>query len=76
MTEAADHPHIAARGTLVEHHGVLQPAPAPRFGRTAPRLGSPPASAPGAQTREALLAWGVDDVDRLLAEGIARQADI
>jgi alpha-methylacyl-CoA racemase len=34
LREAADHPHIAARGTLVTRDGVLQPAPAPRFSAT------------------------------------------
>ena len=33
--EAPAHPHLAARGTFVEHDGVTQPAPAPRFSRTA-----------------------------------------
>jgi alpha-methylacyl-CoA racemase len=32
--EAARHPHIAARATLVEIDGVVQAAPAPRFSRT------------------------------------------
>lgn len=34
MWEAPSHPHIAARGTLLERDGVVQPAPAPRFSRT------------------------------------------
>jgi len=68
--EAPSHPHLAARGTYVEHHGVVQPAPAPRFSRTATVLGTPP-SAPGADTRAALSAWGIDDVDALLASGAA-----
>jgi alpha-methylacyl-CoA racemase len=34
MTEAPRHPHMAARKTFVERHGVTQPAPAPRFSRT------------------------------------------
>jgi alpha-methylacyl-CoA racemase len=34
MTEAADHPHVRARETLLRQDGVLQPAPAPRFSRT------------------------------------------
>jgi alpha-methylacyl-CoA racemase len=34
LREAAEHPHIAARGTLVESGGVLQAAPAPRFSAT------------------------------------------
>jgi alpha-methylacyl-CoA racemase len=32
--EAAKHPHVAARGIYVEHDGMLQPAPSPRFSRT------------------------------------------
>ena len=31
MAEVQGHPHIAARGTLVEKGGIVQPAPAPRF---------------------------------------------
>ena len=34
LSEAPSHPHMAARGTFVEHHGPIQPAPAPRFSRT------------------------------------------
>lgn len=33
--EVAAHPHLAARGTIVEADGVAQAAPAPRFSRTA-----------------------------------------
>ena len=40
MTEAARHPHLAARGTYVDRDGVLQPAPAPRFSRTGATLGT------------------------------------
>src|SRR5437016_4138647 len=32
--EAAGHPHVRARQTLVDVDGVVQPAPAPRFSRT------------------------------------------
>jgi alpha-methylacyl-CoA racemase len=73
MTEAARHPHLAARGTYVDRDGVLQPAPAPRFSRTGATLGTGPTT-PGAQTREALTAWGVADVDALIASGAAAQA--
>jgi alpha-methylacyl-CoA racemase len=34
MTEAPQHPHMAARKVFVNRHGVTQPAPAPRFSRT------------------------------------------
>ncbi len=71
-TEAAGHPHLAARGTFVEHHGVTQPQPAPRFSRTAATLGSAP-PLPGEHTRSALAAWGVGDVEGLLERGVAVQ---
>src|SRR5450631_864621 len=35
MSEAVEHPHIKARGTVINRAGVDQPAPAPRFSRTA-----------------------------------------
>ena len=72
--EAPQHPHLAARRTYVEHHGVVQPAPAPRFSRTAAALGSPPPRAAGVDTRRALEAWGVAGVDALLASGAAVEA--
>ena len=34
MSEAPEHPHMAARQTFVTRHGLTQPAPAPRFSRT------------------------------------------
>ena len=37
LTEVADHPHMAARATMVAPDGFTQAAPAPRFSRTAPR---------------------------------------
>ncbi|MFJ6198034.1 CaiB/BaiF CoA transferase family protein [Micromonospora sp. NPDC092111] len=46
-TEAHRHPHNAARGTFVEVGGEVQPAPAPRFGRT-PTATPRPAPDPGA----------------------------
>jgi alpha-methylacyl-CoA racemase len=72
LTEAAEHPHLKARGTYVDRDGVLQPAPAPRFSRTEATLTTGP-SAPGAQTREALTAWGITDVDALIDSGAAVQ---
>lgn len=72
LAEAYEHPHNVARGTYVEHHGITQPAPAPRFSHTPAGLSTPPV-APGANTREALTAWGIDDVDALISDGIAVQ---
>jgi alpha-methylacyl-CoA racemase len=74
LSEAVEHPHIKERGVFVEHGGLLQPAPAPRFSRTTATLDLPPAPKPGAHTREALEAWGITDVDALLESGAAVQA--
>lgn len=44
MAEAPNHPHMRSRSTLIEIDGVVQPAPAPRFSRTAPNMPTPPES--------------------------------
>ncbi|MET0133446.1 MAG: CaiB/BaiF CoA-transferase family protein [Kibdelosporangium sp.] len=72
LTEASSHPHIVARGTLVDRDGFVQPAPAPRFSATPAELRTPPAI-PGQHTREALADWGFDDIDELLAHGAVRE---
>ncbi len=73
LSEAADHPHISGRSVLVEHQGVRQPAPAPRFSRTPGALSYPPAR-PGEHTREVLRDWGLTDVDALLHAGAVVQS--
>jgi alpha-methylacyl-CoA racemase len=73
LQEAPEHPHLAERKTFVEHHGVVQPAPAPRFSGTPAELGLPPA-VPGGHSREILAAWGIDHPDEILATGVARQS--
>ena len=60
FTEAAQHPHNAARGTFFRQDGVLQAAPAPRFGRTPAARPRPP-SAPGADTHAVLVESGATD---------------
>lgn len=75
LSRAFDHPHIKAREVFVEHEGIKQPQPAPRFSRTQATLGMPPAPKAGAHTKEALAAWGIDNVDELLASGAAVQAE-
>ncbi len=79
MTEAPADPHLAARGTYVTVDGVVQPAPAPRFGDGTP--GAPIGALPpgriahaGAHTREVLTALGFADTDDLLASGAVWQA--
>src|SRR6478735_9482472 len=73
LTEAAEHPHMKARGTLVQHDGFLQPAPAPRFSRTEASIGRL-AEIAGESTREAMAAWGIGNVDDLIESGAAVQA--
>jgi alpha-methylacyl-CoA racemase len=70
IDEATEHAHNVARETFVAVDGVVQPAPAPRFSRTPGAVQRPPAE-PGADTREALIDWGVapDEVDALFGSG-------
>jgi alpha-methylacyl-CoA racemase len=71
--EAPGHPHHRARGTFTEVAGVVQPAPAPRFSRTAPEIaGRPPA--PGEHTASALADWGFTaaEIAALRAAGAIR----
>ncbi len=72
-SEAREHAHLRARGTFLEVDGIHQPAPAPRFSRTTTAVPTAPLG-PGSRTREALGAWGVGDVDALIASGAAVQA--
>jgi alpha-methylacyl-CoA racemase len=71
--EAPRHAHAQARGAFVELDGVMQPAPAPRFGRTpAPPLRPAPAAGEhsAAVLREA--GFSADEVAALFAAGAAR----
>jgi len=63
LGEAPQHPHNVERGTFVEEHGVVQPAPAPRFSRTKAEIQRPPAHA-GQHTDEVLAQFGFD-ADRI-----------
>ncbi|MER6081764.1 CaiB/BaiF CoA-transferase family protein [Streptomyces sp. NPDC001833] len=58
LTEAAAHPHLAARASLFTRDGVLQPAAAPRFSATPARPGRT-APAVGADSRAVFRDWGV-----------------
>jgi alpha-methylacyl-CoA racemase len=73
MSEATEHPHIRARGTVVELDGVQQPAPAPRFSRT-PGAIAQRAAQPGQHTDEALADWGFgpDELAKLRDAGAIR----
>ncbi len=73
LGEAQQHPHLVERDTFVAVDDRAQPAPAPRFSRTPPTLGLSPAATPGAHTRLALEAWGVEGVEALLDQGVVVQ---
>jgi alpha-methylacyl-CoA racemase len=73
LSEAAGHPHVAARRTLVGVDGVVQPAPAPRFSRSPTTLTSTPADT-GADPAGALAAWGIDDAASLIDAGVVARA--
>jgi alpha-methylacyl-CoA racemase len=69
LTEAAGHPHLAARDTFIDVGGLTQPAPAPRFSRTVPPCPTPP-PAVGADGVQVLRDWGITDAERLPADGV------
>ncbi len=73
MGEAPLHPHNVHRGTFVEHGGVVQAAPAPRFSRTPPEIARP---APHiAQDTDAVLAshgFGAAEIAKLRESGAIR----
>jgi alpha-methylacyl-CoA racemase len=73
LTEAPEHPHLAARGTYVQRNGRTEPAPAPRFDRTPASLGDGP-PVPGTHSRELLEELGLDSAS-LLASGAVRASD-
>ena len=70
VDEAPEHPHMKARNVFVEAHGMLQPAPAPRFSRSKPTIRRPPPT-PGQHTREILQDIGYDErhIAALFANG-------
>jgi alpha-methylacyl-CoA racemase len=64
--EVAAHPHVQARGAVVDDDGVVRPGPAPRFGRT------PAVLPPRHGDADALSGWGLpeEELDRLRASGV------
>jgi alpha-methylacyl-CoA racemase len=68
--EAPGHPHNAARGTFADIGGVVQPAPAPRFGRSAADSPAAPPK-PGADTDAVLSGLGCtpSEISALRASG-------
>ena len=71
LDEAQAHPHMAARGIYPSVDGVVNSAPAPRFGRTPTSIAST-ATAPGADTAAILDSFGFDaaEIAQLKAAGV------
>ncbi|MFT5441167.1 MAG: alpha-methylacyl-CoA racemase [Myxococcota bacterium] len=68
IEDAPKHPHNKVRNTFTVRDGVTQPAPAPRFSRTAPEIERSPAHA-GQHTAEVLADWGFagEEIEKLKA---------
>ena len=62
LEEAPSHPHALARGAFVRREGAVQPAAAPRFGRTPAEPGLPPPLR-GEHTREVLEDLGLSGAE-------------
>jgi alpha-methylacyl-CoA racemase len=71
LDEAPRHPHAVARNAFIEVGGLTQPAPAPRYSRSATRQPTPP-PAPGADTDSVLAGLGLTNtqVAGLRAAGV------
>nr|MDT0659719.1 CaiB/BaiF CoA-transferase family protein [Micromonospora sp. DSM 115978] len=72
LTEAPEHPHLAARGTFADRDGVRQPAAAPRFSATPTAAGGGP-PLPGEHSLAVLADWGVAVSRDALATGAVRE---
>ncbi len=71
FAEAARHPHLKARGSLVEIDGIVQSAPAPRFSRSTPANPTPPQPVTPDNTDRALSAWlSPDRIAALRRDGV------
>ncbi|GAA4752771.1 CaiB/BaiF CoA-transferase family protein [Nocardioides endophyticus] len=69
LVEAAEHPHLKARGSLRTRDGVLQAGSAPRFSGAVPDEPTAP-PLPGEHSRQILVDLGLD-VEGLIADGVA-----
>ncbi len=71
LSEAPDHPHLKARGTLLEAADIVQPRPAPRYSRTSPEAPLPPCL-PGEHTDQVLaeLGFAEEEIAELRAKNV------
>jgi alpha-methylacyl-CoA racemase len=75
IDEAPGHPQMQTREVYASFDGLRHPSPAPRFSRTPSTLRIP-APAPGRDSRQALVDWGIppDQVTALEAAGAMAQS--
>ncbi len=71
IDEVMEHPQNKARQSFIEHEGVMQPAPAPRFSRTEPEMRYPPPKK-GEHNNTALKDWGfqTEEIEALKSGGV------
>jgi alpha-methylacyl-CoA racemase len=76
LDEVPRHPHNVARGVFVDVDGMMQPSPAPRFGRTSSSLRNA-SPRPGQDGRATLRDWGFSqaDIAEVFACGAAREPE-
>jgi alpha-methylacyl-CoA racemase len=74
--EAPKNEHNRGRQTYVQHHGLVQPGPAPRFETTPASLDLPPPR-PGEHTVDVLTGLGCSaaEIEALIADGTVLQAE-
>jgi alpha-methylacyl-CoA racemase len=60
LMEAPQHAHNISRSTFVDVEGVIQPAPAPRFSRTASEISQAPTGV-RSDIRTVLIDWGLSE---------------
>ncbi|MGW1490348.1 CaiB/BaiF CoA transferase family protein [Streptomyces sp. NPDC002402] len=72
LREAPSHPHLAARGTFVDHSGITQPAPTPRFSATPGSVYRGPAQ-PGADTAEVARDWDLPGLTEVDLPGLTKE---
>jgi alpha-methylacyl-CoA racemase len=75
IDEAPEHPQMQAREVYAAFDGLRHPSPAPRFSRT-PSMLRRPTPAPGQDSRQALVDWGIssDQVAALESVGAIMQS--
>jgi len=74
LDEACQHPHAIARNSYINIEGIVQPVPAPRFGRTPSSVQNPP-SQTGEHTSQLLNKWGFskNEIEDLLKNRVISQ---